>query len=62
MASSFIRLPLNLGKVIEGENFEQCSLKDSIENHVKLILITKFGENRFNLTYGCEVWNTISNA
>ncbi len=56
MSAPFLRLPLNCERVIEGDNLEQCSLKDSIENHVKLILITKFGENRFNLSYGCEVW------
>ena len=56
MATPFLRLPLNCEKVTEGEHLPQCSLKDSIENHVKLILVTKFGENRFNLAYGCEVW------
>src|SRR5262245_13668235 len=56
MNSNFLRLPINPEKVTSGQGFDQCSLRESIENHVKLILTTKFGENRFNAAYGCEVW------
>ena len=35
---------------------EKCSVEESIRQHIYLVLITRFGENRYDPSYGSELW------
>jgi phage baseplate assembly protein W len=34
----------------------KCSTEESVRQHIYLMLITRFGENRYDTSYGCELW------
>lgn len=49
--------PLRSGELMKKKpEIPRCSLEESIRQHIYLILITRFEENRFDTSYGCELW------
>ena len=51
------KIPLQLSKVIEGHELPACDLLHSVNKNLELIITTKFGEHRSDLTFGCEIWD-----
>ncbi len=55
---SFYSLPLTLDGLLEGKQHATCTLKESVYQHLYLILVTQFGESRYDVEYGCELWES----
>lgn len=50
-------IPLRCGELIrKNPKHPKVKLEESVRRHLYLILITRFGENRCDLTYGCQLW------
>ncbi|MRI00642.1 hypothetical protein GH721_08905 [Kriegella sp. EG-1] len=56
MNKKYYTLPLNVGKLINRETHDTCSLEQSISHHIHLISTTYFGECAFDETFGCAIW------
>jgi phage baseplate assembly protein W len=52
----YYALPLDLELVIKRKQHGRCGLRESIAQHVYLILTTSFRESRFDENYGCGIW------
>ncbi len=58
MEQHYYKLPLNFENLItKNKELEPSSKGESIAAHVYLIITSKFGESRFDETYGCEIWD-----
>ena len=57
MPVEYYSLPILFGDLIQKKNHSKCSLIQSVAQNLHLMLITRFGENRSNLTYGCGIWD-----
>lgn len=53
---TYYSLPLRIDTLVDGQTLSRCSLRDSIYQHLYLLLITHFDETRFNRVYGCAIW------
>jgi phage baseplate assembly protein W len=58
MQNTFYTLPLRLDLVMKGESHETCLLRDSIAQHIHLIITTTFGEMQHDEAFGCVIWET----
>ena len=56
MRDSYYRLPLDLTRLLERQQLPRCSMQESIAQHLYLMLITHFGESRYEPDFGCQVW------
>ncbi len=56
MAKDFLQLPLKLKNVTRQQQLERCSLNDSVADMIRLITITRFGENKQDESFGNELW------
>jgi phage baseplate assembly protein W len=56
MEDAYYSLPLRLDQIVEKRHAPRCSAKESIAQHIHLVLTTYFLENRFDPTYGCGIW------
>lgn len=54
---SSYNIPLRLRDATEGKSLPPCDLDTSIQNHLALIITTRFGEHRSDPTFGCEIWD-----
>ncbi len=51
------KLPLQPGLILKKEQHPECvRIEESIAHNIHLILMTRFGENRFDESYGNAVW------
>ncbi|MBS1549773.1 MAG: GPW/gp25 family protein, partial [Bacteroidetes bacterium] len=57
MNTNFLKIPLQVTKLIEGQELLVCTLKDSISQNLELIIMTRFGEHRYDFDFGCEIWD-----
>jgi phage baseplate assembly protein W len=59
MQKGFFKLPIRFNTVTEGSVAEitMCSEKESIDQHIELILTTCPGEHKFNKNFGCRIWD-----
>ena len=57
MAVAYYSLPLRLDKVLKGDLHDKCSLKESIAQHIHLIITTSFGEMQHDESFGCSIWD-----
>jgi len=50
-------MPIQFGDLMK-RDFEhnKCDLNESVRRHIYLILMTRYGEHRFDYEYGCELW------
>ena len=49
--------PIRCGELMKKRpNHPKCSLEESVRQHLYLILITRFGENRYDTSFGSELW------
>ncbi len=54
---SFYELPVNFRDFFEKNKPAKCDLHSSVHQHIEIILVTRFGEYRFDPTFGCSVWD-----
>jgi phage baseplate assembly protein W len=59
MAQEFYKLPIRFNTVSEQSVVElsSCNEKESIDQHIELILTTCPGEHKFNKNFGCHIWD-----
>ncbi len=58
MEQHYYKLPLFFENLIsKNKELDPSSKGESIAAHVYLIITSKFGESRFDETYGCEIWD-----
>jgi phage baseplate assembly protein W len=57
MNIDYYTLPLRPDKLLRKEMHEKCSLKDSIAQHIHLIITTAFGEMQQDENFGCSIWD-----
>ena len=57
MSLIFYKIPLDLSGAIAGNDLPTCDLNNSISKNLELIIMTKFGEHRSNVSFGCEIWD-----
>ncbi len=53
----YYTLPLRPDKLLKGEFHEKCSLRESIAQHIHLIITTAFGEMQQDENFGCSIWD-----
>jgi phage baseplate assembly protein W len=58
MKQQYYSLPLRLDDVIQGQHLTACSLEESIDQHIHLLITTSFGEIEYDKSFGCIVWET----
>jgi phage baseplate assembly protein W len=56
MVDEFYTMPLPLRAILERRDFQKCELKTSVRQRIHLILVTFFGESRFDEEFGCSIW------
>lgn len=56
MSVVYYKIPLQLTEVLEGRELPLLDLESSITKNLQLIITTRFGEQRSDLTFGCEIW------
>ena len=56
MEKEYFTLPMPFSKILNREEIKKCDLKKSIEQKIQLLLVSNFGENRFNPEFGCIIW------
>ena len=54
--SGFLLIPVDFESILDKTDLRRLRLRESVGQHIRLILITHFGENKFDKSYGCEVW------
>jgi hypothetical protein len=48
--------PLMLGDIFKKKPLKKIDEMQSIAHNINLILTTQYGENRYDESYGCEIW------
>lgn len=57
MSNRYLKLPLPLAVVMDGNELPTCNMAESIKSNLELIIITRFGEHRCDPSFGCEIWD-----
>ncbi|MCW3788878.1 GPW/gp25 family protein [Plebeiibacterium sediminum] len=52
----YFNYPLDVGKIIKGNTLHRISLRESISQHLHLIITSYLGENLFEPSFGCAIW------
>jgi phage baseplate assembly protein W len=50
-------LPLALDRIVDGQPAPACADREAIHQHIYLLMVTQFDENRFDRNYGCALWD-----
>src|SRR4051812_45616461 len=53
----FYKIPLQLPSLMQGVELPMYDLGASISKNIELILMTRYGEQRSDPTFGCEIWD-----
>ena len=56
MANDFLQIPLQAGLVTRQKPLKRCSLEESVAGMMRLITLTRFGENKQDESFGNELW------
>lgn len=56
MPDEYYALPLQFSDILKKQQLKKVDVFDSICFNIRLILRSHFGENRFDYSYGCAVW------
>ncbi len=52
----YLNYPLNMNEIFKGNSLRKLSLRESIAQHLHLIITSQLGENLFEPTFGCSIW------
>jgi phage baseplate assembly protein W len=53
---NFYSIPTAFSALRQKKRLEKRDVAESIDQHIRLILVTRFGEFRYNPDYGCVLW------
>jgi hypothetical protein len=53
----YYRIPLELSNVFKGLELPTCDMRQSIDNNLNLLILTRYKEHRGNTDFGCEIWD-----
>ncbi|MEM6816861.1 MAG: GPW/gp25 family protein [Bacteroidota bacterium] len=56
MNNYFLKIPLDLSKIAQGEPVSTCSRQESIAQFIMLIITSKYGELPGSDDFGSEIW------
>jgi len=58
--NQYYQIPLSFKALMSGESRRSyyCSLKESINQNIILIICSKFDHFRYDPSYGCKIWDT----
>lgn len=56
MKAQYYTLPLRLGDLITKNDHSVCNLKQSVAQHIHLIITTSYGEMPTDEDFGCGIW------
>jgi phage baseplate assembly protein W len=56
MAYDFLQIPLQTSLITKQKSLKRCSLYESVAGMMRLITITRFGENKQDESFGNELW------
>jgi hypothetical protein len=56
MANDFLQIPINAELITRQKQLKRCSLNESVSDLMHLIIITHFGENKQDVSFGNELW------
>lgn len=54
--NGYFNYPLNVNEIIKGHILQKITLRESIAQHLHLIITSYLGENLFEPTFGCSIW------
>jgi phage baseplate assembly protein W len=57
MKYEYFQLPIPFSEILSRKEIEKTNIRFSINQKIKLILLTYFGECRYNPKFGCVVWD-----
>lgn len=57
MPDHFYNKPFRFNSIFAGSDLQGADMGKSISNHIELIIFTRYGENRHNTNFGCEIWD-----
>ncbi len=57
MSDRYYSYPINFKELTAGKEIRTSTLPESIAERIHLILVTHFGESRFDEEFGCGIWN-----
>ncbi len=52
----YLNYPLNMNEIFKGKSLQKLSQRESIAKHLHLIITSQLGENLFEPTFGCSIW------
>ena len=53
----YYTLPIKFGELCKKKDLKSCSIKESISQHLYLIITTSFGECLYDEEFGCSIWD-----
>jgi len=54
---NYYKIPFQLSSLLEGNELHTCDLRTSVAKNLELIIMTRFGEHRYDPSFGCEIWD-----
>ncbi|MEA3445413.1 MAG: GPW/gp25 family protein, partial [Bacteroidota bacterium] len=56
MNTGYYKLPLQVESLMNRDDLPKSNLRDSINQYLRLIIISKFGELDSDINFGCKIW------
>ncbi len=56
MNNGYFNYPLDFGKLTRGQTLQRIPLQESIAQHLHLIITSSLGENLYDSSFGCSIW------
>ncbi len=56
MNAGYINYPLDFEKLTKGYTLQRIPIRESIVQHLHLIITSYLGENLFDSSFGCSIW------
>lgn len=58
MKGQYLKLPLDLSRILQKKDMQVCNLEESVGQHIHLLITTVLGENKDDPDYGCQLWDS----
>jgi phage baseplate assembly protein W len=58
MKGQYLKLPLDLSRILQKKDMQVCNLEESVGQHIHLLITTVLGENKDDPDYGCRLWDS----
>jgi hypothetical protein len=53
----YYKVPLKLSNIFKGQELPTCDMRQSIDNNLNLLIMTRYKEHAGNTDFGCEIWD-----